>query len=528
MSIWSRLLLLGATCLSLATATAAQIVRVEGGVIEGRPLDSGVNAFLGVPFAAPPLRDLRWRPPQPVQPWAGTLHADRFAPMCLQPMRGSTINHYFGHEAISEDCLYLNVWAPKEPAPAGKPYPVVVWIYGGAFNVGSASMLNYSGEFLARQGVVYVALSYRVGTLGFLAHPELTAEGGGHSGNYGLMDQVAGLEWVRNNIAGFGGDPGNVTLVGQSAGSMSIGLLMASPAAKGLFHRVVGMSGSPFGALLPPIALTDAEADGKRLQDVLRVGSLADMRALAGDRIIATPLPRRSPIVLDGKLLSLPPDQAMKTGGHSDVPVMIGFTRDESFRSLGNPADIPAYEALVKSSFPGVADKVLKAYAVKDAADLRRTVTDIQRDATLGRQVAAWARAQKQPAYVWLFTRRHPYTAGISFADHDPATVGAYHTGDVPYWLGTLDALNLFRRTRDWEPADQQLAARMQGMLLSFAKGQPPAPDWPRFDPKRPRLMELGEQVRVTDWPRYATLDLLAGWEAAPPPAAATAPRVRD
>lgn len=526
MSIWSRLLL-GVACLSLPIATSAQTVKVEGGVIEGKLLDSGVNAFLGVPFAAPPLRDLRWRPPQAVTPWKGVLHADRFAPMCLQPMRGSTINHYFGHEAISEDCLYLNVWAPKEPAPAGKPYPVIVWIYGGAFNVGSASMPNYSGGFLANQGVVYVALSYRVGTLGFLAHPELTAEGAGHSGNYGLMDQIQGLRWVRDNIAGFGGDPGNVTLVGQSAGSMSIGLLMASPEAKGLFHRAVGMSGSPFGALLPPIPLTDAEADGKRLQDALKAGSLADMRAVAGDRIIATPLPRRSPIVLDGKVLPLPPDQAMKGDGHSDVPVMIGFTRDESFRTLGTAADLPAYEALIRKSFPGDADKVLKAYAVKDAGGISRAVTDIQRDATVARQVAAWARAQKQPAYVWLFTRRHPYTPGIRFADHDPATVGAYHTGDVPYWLGTLDALNLFRRTRDWEPVDTELAARMQSMLLSFARGAAPSPDWPRFDPKRPRLMELGEQVRVAEWPRYSTLDLLAGWEA-PPPAPTSTPRVRD
>lgn len=526
MSIWSRLLL-GAACLCLPLAAFAQTVKVEGGVIEGKVLDSGVNAFLGVPFAAPPLRDLRWRPPQPVAPWKGTFHADRFAPMCLQPMRGSSINHYFGHEAISEDCLYLNVWTPAEPAPPGKPYPVMVWIYGGAFNVGSASMPNYSGEFLAKQGVIYVALSYRVGTLGFLAHPELTAEGGGHSGNYGLMDQIQGLRWVRDNIAGFGGDPGNVTLVGQSAGSMSIGLLLASPAAEGLFHRAVGMSGSPFGALLPPLPLAEAEADGQRLQEALKAGSLTDMRAIAGDRIIATPLPRRSPIVLDGKLLPLPPDQAMQGDGHSDVPVMIGFTRDESFRSLGRASDIPAFQTLVKQAFPSVADKLLKAYAVSAPADIPRAISDIQRDATVGRQVAAWARAQKQPAYIWLFTRRHPYTDGIRFADHDPATVGAYHTGDVPYWLGTLEALNLFRRTRDWQPVDLELAARMQTMLLSFARDGKPSPDWPRFDPKRPRLMELGEQVRVVDWPRYGTLDLLAGWEAPPPPSA-TPSRVRD
>lgn len=236
--------LIGTLLLGLAAPATAAPVTVDGGIVEGIELPSGVSAWLGVPFAAPPLRDLRWKQPQPVRPWNGTFHADRFAPECLQPLRGSMQNHYFGNEATSEDCLYLNVWAPKGAARA----PVVVWIYGGGFNIGSAAMANYSGEPLAKDGVVRVNIAYRVGSLGFLAHPELTAESGyGGSGNYGLMDQIAALEWVKRNIAKFGGDPENVTIVGQSAGAMSVSLLQASPLARGLFAKAVAMSGSGFG-----------------------------------------------------------------------------------------------------------------------------------------------------------------------------------------------------------------------------------------------------------------------------------------
>jgi para-nitrobenzyl esterase len=226
-----------ALALLLTAPAAAQTVAVDSGTLEGKTLGSGVRAWLGVPFAAPPVRELRWKAPQPVARWEGVFHADRPAPMCLQSGRGRTMNHYFGVEATSEDCLYLNIWSP----PSGEKLPVVVWIYGGAFNVGSASMANYSGEGLAEKGVVRVNLAYRVGAMGFLAHPELTKEGGGHSGNYGLMDQVAGLQWVRANIAAFGGDPDNVTIMGQSAGSMSVSLLQIDHKAKGLFHKIIGM-----------------------------------------------------------------------------------------------------------------------------------------------------------------------------------------------------------------------------------------------------------------------------------------------
>lgn len=334
--------------LLLSSVAPAQIVaqstgdpvRTDAGLIDGKTLASGVRAWLGVPFAAPPVRDLRWRDPQPHARWDGVWHADRPAPECIQPLRARNLNHYFGEEATSEDCLYLNIWAPPGPAPAGG-YPVVTWIYGGGFNIGSASMANYAGEALAAKGVVYVAIAYRVGPLGFLAHPELSAENGGKSGNYGLKDQVAALRWIKANIAGFGGNPANVTIAGQSAGSMSVSLLQASPATKGLFQRAVGMSGGAFGDIGTPAPLKEAEAEGIAVQAALGVQSIEQMRDMPADKLIALAAPvRRRPIVIDGEVVAQTPAAAFAAGRQNDVPLLLGFTRDESFRSLGPIASV--------------------------------------------------------------------------------------------------------------------------------------------------------------------------------------------
>ena len=459
-----------------AAPLAAQQVTIDTGTLAGTTLESGVQAFMGVPFAAPPLRDLRWKPPQPAAGWAGVRDAARPAPMCVQPMRGRTMNHYFGNEAVSEDCLYLNVWAP----PGGKMLPVIVWIYGGAFSVGSTSMANYSGQYLAQQGVIQVNIAYRVGPLGFLAHPELTNEGGGHSGNYALMDQIAGLEWVKRNIAAFGGDPGNVTISGQSAGSMSVALLQQSPLAKGLFQRVVGMSGSPFrdGGITD---LATAEAQGLAVQKALGASGIEAMRDLPADRIMAGAqgVPRDA-IINDGRVLTGTSEATFAAGTQSKVPAMIGFTRDEAFASLGPIKTRAEFETAVRGRFGDQADAVMKAYPPAGDTDVARAVNDLQRDMSVGQQTMKWAAAQAgagSPAYVWLFARRQPYAAGITFADHDAATAGAYHTGDVPYWFQTLDSLNMFRTTRDWTAGDRKLADTMSGMLVRFAKGEAPAAD---------------------------------------------------
>lgn len=493
-----------------AQAPSARPIAVDGGQIDGIALKEGVDAWLGVPFAAPPVRQLRWRAPAPVPRWEGVRHADRFAPECLQPLRGSRQNHYFGEEATSEDCLYLNIWAPR----AARKAPVVVWIYGGAFNVGSASMANYSGEPLARAGVVRVNVAYRVGALGFLAHPELSREASGASGNYGLMDQIAALDWVRRNIAKFGGDPDNVTIVGQSAGSMSVALLQMSPLAKGLFQRAVGMSGSPFGGMLGPVPLDRAEAQGVAYQNELGAASIEELRTLPGDRLIAAQT-KRDPIVLDGRVVTGSAEQVFERRAQNDVPVLIGYTRDESFTPLGPVADRAALEKAVRARFGERADAVLTAYGGESPA---RAAVDIARDASVGRQVAQWAAHQqrfgRQPAYAFLFARRQPYAPGIAFSDHDPATVGAYHTGDVPYWLRTRESLNLFRQTREWEPGDVSLEREMSDALLAFARSGVPMSSgkrWPAFDPARPSVMWLDLTSRPTAWPHFGDMQLLGG-----------------
>ena len=522
--------LLAFMLLLACSAARADPIRTESGLVEGIVLPSGVRAWLGVPQAAPPVRELRWKPPAPVPSWSGTFHADAQAPMCLQSLRSRTMNHYFGNEATSEDCLYLNLWAPA----AGERLPVIVWIYGGGFNVGSASMANYSGENLARDGVVRVNLAYRLGALGFLAHPELTRESGyGGSGNYGLMDLIAGLRWVQRNIAAFGGDPTNVTIVGQSAGSMAVSLLQASPEAHGLFSKAVGMSGSAFGEQANAVPLEQAEASGLALQNALGADSIEAMRDIAGDKVVIAAVPRE-PIVIDGRYV-IGARAAFEQHRQSDVPLMLGFTKDESFRSLGPIASVAEYETAVRRTFPENATAVLAAYKATDTASAVRAATDVGRDSSVGGQMASWARAQaefgKSPAYAYFFMRRQPYAPGITFVDHDPATAGAYHSGEIPYFLRTRDSLNLFRKTRIWEDVDVALENDMAALLVSFARdGKPTSarvPSWPKFTAAKPRVVALGAAIEIVDWPNYEALPLLAS-PAVSPTRGAPGGRPRD
>uniref|UniRef100_UPI0035C72B4D carboxylesterase/lipase family protein n=1 Tax=Sphingobium sp. TaxID=1912891 RepID=UPI0035C72B4D len=300
-------------------------VTLDQGTIEGIALSSGGQAYLGIPYAAPPVRDLRWRDPQPAARWNGTYHADHYAPQCMQPQRGLMTNQYSGAEVTSEDCLYLNVWT----AAARKKAPVIVYIHGGGFYVGSSSMALYGGEAVSREGAVFVNFNYRLGALGFLAHPELSAESGHKSsGNYAFLDQIAALQWVRRNIARFGGDPDNVTIAGQSAGSMSVGALQASPLARGLFHRAVGMSGAVLDGPSAMAPLPDAEKEGVKLQTYLRAKSIAELRALPADRIVVpriTDGPKIGP-VQDGYFFPQSVKQVFARSAQNDVPLLLGFT----------------------------------------------------------------------------------------------------------------------------------------------------------------------------------------------------------
>ena len=513
-------------------------IATENGLVSGRLLPSGVRTYLGVPFAAPPVLDRRWREPAPPENWSGIRYALRFAPECIQTLRSHDINHYFGEEATSEDCLYLNVWAPQDAGPTSLR-PVVVWIYGGGFTIGSAAMANYGGETLARKGVVYVTIAYRVGALGFMAHSELSAESPRHaSGNWGFLDQIAALRWIQRNVEKFGGDPRNVTIMGQSAGSSSVSLLQASPLSHGLFHRVVGMSGAAVGDANATSAqlLASSEQDGVKLQHQLKASTLAAFRELSADKILQAQLavPARYGPVVDGYFLPEAPAQIFARGEQADVPMMIGFTRDEAFSDLSRATTLQQYRDAAERLYGDRSQELLGLYPASDDSSARRAAVDAARDASVSLQMHQWARAQvatgKAPVYAYMFARVHPYVAGVKFSDHDPNTVGVYHTADVPYWLGTLDSLNMFRKTRDWGPDDRGLSDTMSNAIVAFAKSGDPnhagAPRWPTYTTEREQILELGVPMSVIAWPNRKKLDFFAA--NAPRPASPRSSGARD
>jgi len=484
-------------------------IKIDSGLVSGTYLASGVKAYLGVPFAAPPIRENRWREPQPMKTWQGVWTANINRAECVQGLRSNNINHYFGDEDAAEDCLYLNMWLPAN-AKLGRKLPVMVWIYGGAFSGGSASMAVYSGENTAKKGAIYVAPNYRVGIFGFLAHPEATKESGHNaSGNWGLMDQVAALKWVQRNIASFGGDPGNVTILGQSAGSMSINDLQASPLAKGLFHRAIGMSGSTLGGALTSGTLAEAEAQGLKLQAAMKVNSLAEMRTFSSDKVMAAAQAnqlRFSPTV-DGYFLPKSPAEIFKAGQQNDVPILVGCTANDMGTTplIRRATTVAEYRDAAAKMYAAKAAEFLELYPVSNDTEVKAQADTVGRESGLSANPRKWAKAHaetgKAPAYLFMFSRVHPYTPGVVFPDHNPATVGAYHMGDVPYWLMTLDSFNLFRTTRDWTPYDRDLANKMSDVIVGFAKtGNPStaAVKMVKYDPSNEQLVDFGDLIKVT------------------------------
>jgi para-nitrobenzyl esterase len=507
-------LIAGLTLLLAARATFAQITgaSVSGGQVEGKVAD-GVAAFKGVPFAAAPVGELRWKPPHPVQAWQGVRKADAYGPSCMQSARVVTL--LGAGPAVSEDCLYLNVWTAAQSATERRP--VMVWIYGGGFAAGAAGVPAYDGRQFAKDGVVLVSLNYRVGPFGFLAHPALTREGGGTSGNYGIEDMIAALRWVKRNIAQFGGDPTRVTIFGESAGGMAVSLLAASPAAAGLFQRAISESGGALGpprqgteagGLMPP--LKSAEAFGEQFLGKLGAADLASARALSADKI-QTALPANALAGgfwpnFDGKIL--PGDEYLRyaAGKFNDTPVLIGTNSNEG-GLFAPPGMTPkAFETQVRTGYGDRAAVVLQAYPHANDAQAERAAKQIFRDTTFGWSTWAWAKLQtehgKHKAYIYYFDHRTAKTPD-----------GADHGSEIVFVFGTLGTPDIGGMVVEPTAAERKLSEQMHKYWVNFAtSGDPNGPGlaaWPAFDVKTQQAMVLDDAPSARPLPNQAQLHAL-------------------
>lgn len=489
-----------------AFAATGPVVTVTGGQIRGRVLPPGVTAYKGVPFAAPPVGDLRWRAPKPVAAWQGVREADRFSAACIQNLGRShdPWTTEFMHQGdISEDCLYLNVWTAAKNSNAKRP--VFVWIYGGGFNEGSTAVAAYDGEELARKGLVVVSMNYRVGVLGFLAHPDLTRESDVKaSGNYGLLDQLAALDWVHKDIAVFGGDPGRVTIAGQSAGAMSVHALTASPLARGLFHRAIAESGSGVGRRSRKLA--DAEQDGVKFANAKGAHSISELRAMTPAQVTARidgAQFRFGPVV-DGWFLPEDIGDVFAHGKQNDVPALTGLTADEgSSAPTYGKLSAEEYEKQVRQRFGDLADEFLKLYPVSAQKDSARDQGLVS--------MYLWAknRATTAKTKVYTYYWDHPEPGPKE------EIFGAFHTSEVPYVFNSLK-----NSDRPWTPADRKIAEMMTSYWANFAANGDPngkgLTTWPAFDANRVVTMELGDQTGPRPVAEQTKLELFERYFARP------------
>ena len=483
-----------------ADAQQPDTVMLDSGPVRGKAQD-GVWGFLGIPYAAPPVGQLRWKPPQPVAPWTQVQDATAFGPACPQPRQSDDAT-------FSEDCLSLNVWSPA--VRPGEKLPVMVWIHGGAFNFGSSSQPEYNGRNLAAKGVVVVTVNYRLGPLGFLAHPLLAKESGqGVSGNYGLLDQIAALKWVQANVAAFGGDPGKVTIFGQSAGSRSVSLLMISPLAAGLFHRAIAQSGGPiigseylnpaFNGSLPGVSAMGEKLAAKlgcdKEQDVL-----ACLRAKSAKEIVAAAACNTSLFddglffapVFDGRVLPKNPYAALAGAQQHDVPIIVGSTLNEGTLYLGNETDLSLtrYQSFLKARFPGALDKAQKVFPAADSSEVAQAIDDCITVAANAQPARLMARSMEKlhsKAYLYQFSRQ-PNTALAR-------KLKVHHGVDLAYVFGNM------QKSDGYDQADLRLCEQMMAYWVNFAKtGDPNGPGlvlWPAYSSRTDQNLDLGNPIQT-------------------------------
>lgn len=472
-------------------------VRVASGELEGVIEVSGIRSFKGIPFAQPPVGNLRFREPQPAQPWKGVRKANAFGPRAMQLPIFSDMN--FRSNGMSEDCLYLNVWTPAKSS--GENLPVLVYFYGGGFVGGDGSEYRYDGESLATKGIVTVTVNYRLGVFGFLSHPDLTQESAHHSsGNYGLLDQHAALVWVQQNIAAFGGDPKRVTIAGESAGSISVCAQMASPLSKGLFNGAIGESGALLGNI-KPITLTDAEQVGAAFA-ARSDKSLADLRAMSAKDLLDVAKTSHFSTVVDGYFLPQFPSDIFTAGNQMPVPLLAGWNSAESnyMGFLGNePPTVENYNQVVRTIYGDKADQVLNLYKASSDEEVRQAATDLATDRFIAYSTWKWidlhTRTGGKPVYRYLYAHPRPPMTGASGdvqpAGKTPAT-GAGHSWEIEYALGNLKTNKVYAWTAD----DEKVSEVLETYFANFIKtGDPNGDGLPVWTP----MQATTSQVMVID-----------------------------
>lgn len=468
----SALLLLSVT----ASALAGPVVHTDKGDVEGAVKASDVQSFLGIPFAAPPVGDLRWRAPQPAAAWPSVLTATAYSKDCIQEPQAYAPGPGFNNPT-SEDCLYLNIWRPA--VTAKKPLPVMVWIYGGAWIMGAGSFPSYDGTEFARQGVILVNFNYRLGRFGVFAHPELSREQAGQPvANYGVMDQIAALKWVKSNIAAFGGDPANVTIFGESAGASSVNILMASPQARGLFARAISESGGAHSGMQ---SLQNAEAVGKAWADKMHAPDLTALRALPADKVWDGPATVPASPIVDGKLIVASTDVAFATGLAAHVPYIAGSNSREESLIRWLPGTDERWFAGLKAEGPK-----LLAFYTADGTEAKAALGKLWGEAAMTAPTRARVRALADKSdKVWLY--RYAYVPDAAMG----SVPGAGHDAEMEMVFKNPD----MRWKGKWSAADLSIANSVNGYWVNFAKtGNPNGPGlpvWPAYMPRSDILMNF-------------------------------------
>jgi para-nitrobenzyl esterase len=486
--------------LSLAAAHAADTVTTAHGVLQGTVNPTtGIRIFKGIPFAQPPVGDLRWKEPQPANDWTGVRKAVQFGPRCAQRPVFGDMN--FRSTGMGEDCLYLNIWTPAKSGNA--KLPVLVYFYGGGFIAGDGSEPRYDGESLATKGIVTVTLNYRLDIFGFFSHPELTKESPHHaSGNYGLLDQSAALQWVKRNIAVFGGDPNHITIGGESAGSFSVSSLMASPLSKNLIVGAIGESGSAIGR---PVPQADAEQVGLKFAAAVGMNSLAALRAMTVEQLFKETGKQgaaRFPQVIDGYFFPQPLRQIYNEGKQAHVPLLVGWNSQENpaGRVLGEDEPTPEnYANAIRKLYPDHAEAALKVYGAETPEEVMGNATALASDRFIAYSTWVWSniceKTGGKPVFRYYYSRARPAmrpemgnaVAGLAGgvirepstgAIASPPAQGAVHSAEIEYALGNLATNKVYA----WTDDDYQVSRTMEDYFANFIKtGNPNGPTLPKW-----------------------------------------------